>query len=90
MQIPQSKDPVLEPRQEAVGHVFPPRHALLHGIGAQQARAEHDIGLAALDRVEDLGQQSRVVLIVRVDHHHDIGAGPKRFTVTGLLIGPVT
>ncbi len=35
------------------------------------------------------GSSVGIVLIIRVHHHHDVGAGPERFAVAGLLIRAV-
>src|SRR5262249_9541014 len=40
-------------------------------------------------RLNDLGEERRVVLIIGVDHHDDVGAGAKGFAVAGFLIGAV-
>ena len=54
-----------------------------------QARAEHHVGVAFLDGLDDLRQQRGIVLIIRVDHHDDVGAGAQSFAVAGLLVGAV-
>ena len=68
--------------------VFPPRHALLHRSPPSN-RDEHHIRLALLDGADDFGKQRGIVLIIRVDHHDDIGAGVQRLAVAGLLVGAV-
>ena len=37
----------------------------------------------------DLREQPRIVLIVGVDHHHDIGAGGQRLAIAGLLVAAI-
>ena len=71
----QAEGAVLHPGEEAVGHVLPPRHPLLRSpTAALEPRAEHQVGLAPRDGRDDLGHQGRIVLVVGMDHHHDVGA----------------
>jgi hypothetical protein len=87
---PEPERLVLDAREEAVGEVLPPGHPLLDGrTAALEPRAEHKVGLPLHDGLDDLRHQGRVVLIVRMDHDHDVGAGPERLRVTGLLVGAV-
>ena len=51
--------------------------------------SQHHVGLAAEDRLDDLRDEPRVVLIVGVDHDDDVGSGSERFRVAGLLVGAV-
>ena len=81
---------VLHAGEETVGDVLPPRHALLdHRPSALEPRAEHEVRVRAQDRLDDLRDQRGVVLVIRVDHHHDIAARPERLGVAGLLVGAV-
>src|SRR6476469_2268401 len=81
---------IFEPCQEPIRDVLPPRHPLMNYISAEQARAEHHIRGAFVDRRDDLREQPRVVLIVRMDHHDYVGSGLQRLAITIFLIGSLT
>ena len=76
-------------REEAVRDVLPPGHPLGQRRAALQPRAEHYVGLPTDDRFDDLRNQPRIVLVVRVDHDHDVRPGAQRFRVAGLLVRAV-
>jgi hypothetical protein len=50
----------------------------------------HDVGGALSNRPDDLGQQTRIVLVIGVHHDDDLGAGAQCLRVTGLLVGAVS
>ena len=51
--------------------------------------AEHQVGVAGQDRRDELGDPGRVVLVVRVEHHDDVGARTQRRVVARLLVAAV-
>ena len=84
-------DPVLDRRQAPVGQVLVDGASRPRAPGARlgQARAQHEVGLAAQDRRDQLGDQRGLVLAVGVQHHHDVGVALERLQVTGLLVAAV-
>jgi hypothetical protein len=56
---------------------------------AQEAAAQHQVGVAGDDRGDQLGDPRRVVLVVRVEHHDDVGARCERRVIARLLIAAV-
>ena len=56
---------------------------------AQEPAAEHEVAMTAGDRRDQVGDAGRVVLVVGVEHHHDLGAGRERGVVAGLLVAAV-
>ena len=79
---------VLDAGQEAVGDVLPARHAAGERI-AQEPAAEHQVALAGGDRRDQLRDPRRVVLVVRVEHDDDLGAGCEGRVVARLLVAAV-
>src|SRR5215475_15421334 len=57
---------VLEPGQPAITQEFPPRHALSHDVPLQQSRSQHNICMPCFDGSDDLRQQRRIILVVRM------------------------
>ena len=81
---------VLGAGEEAVGRALPPRHAALaRAAGVEEARAEHDVGAAGDDRLDELGDDPRLVLAVGVEHHDDVGVALERLEVARLLVAAV-
>ena len=82
--------PVLDRGQDAVGDPLVERHARRPGRARLgHARAEHQVGLAAPDRLDQLRDQRRLVLAVGVQHHHDVRPALERLEVAGLLVAAV-
>ena len=82
--------PVLGRRQPAVGHALPPRHAAVdRPAGLEEARAEHDVGLPAHDRLDEPRDDPRLVLAVGVQHHDHVGVALQRLEVARLLVAAV-
>src|SRR2546426_8727754 len=77
----QTKRAIFCAREEAVRDVLPPEHTLGQRRAALQPRAEHYVSLPTDDRVDDLRNQPRIVLIVGVHHDHDVGPGAQRLRV---------
>ena len=80
---------VLDGGEEDVREVLPLRHAALERAPAEHAAAEHRVLVAARDRADEVGQDGRVVLVVRVHHDADVGAARERRRVAGLLVAAV-
>ena len=58
-------------------------------VPLSKPRPQHDVGLAVEDRLDHLRHQRRVVLVVRVDHDHDVGLVTQRFEIARLLVAAV-
>src|SRR5262249_55402651 len=81
---------VLDRRQEAVGKVLPRRHPALERLVARtNATAQHHVANTQLDESDYMRDHTTVVLVVRVDHHHDVGAAFQGVAVTRLLVSTV-
>ena len=65
---------------------MPPRRA---PPGLEHPRAEHGVGLAALERRHHVGEQLGRVLAVAVEQHDDVEAVVDRPLVAGLLVAAV-
>ncbi len=66
------------------------RHAAAAGPAlVEHARAEHHVGLAGLDRPDDVGEHLGRVLPVAVEQDHDVEPGLDGPAVARLLIAPV-
>ena len=79
---------VLDAGQEPVRDVLPLRHAARERV-AQEPAAQHQVRLAGDDRGDERRDARGVVLVVGVEHHHDVGAGLQRPVVAGLLVPAV-
>ena len=79
---------VLDRRQESVADVLPARHAAGQRV-AEEAAAEHEVVRARGDRLDERRDARRVVLVVGVEHHDDVGAGLERRVVARLLVAAV-
>ena len=74
----------------AVGEVLVGRHAAGARLAPRaDAVAEHHVAVAAAQQSHQVRHQPRVVLVVGVDHHHDVGAARQRLAVAGLLVAAV-
>ena len=81
---------VLERRQGAVGEVLPPRHAAGQGLVPRPDPAAQDhVADAQLDDADGVRDHPAVVLVVRVDHHDDVGPVLQGVAVAGLLVAAV-
>ena len=56
---------------------------------AQEAAAEHHVGLAVQDGRDHLGDAGGVVLVVGVEHHDHVRARAQGAVVAGLLVAAV-
>ena len=80
-----TKGEVLHPSQRSIRQVLVDRHPPLQRRIGQHARTLHDVGLAVLERRQQLGQQLRRVLAVGVQQRNDVGALLQRMRKSGLL-----
>ena len=67
---------------------FQRRHAAGQRV-AEEPAAEHQVALARDDRRDERRDPGRVVLVVGVEHHDDVGAGLQRRVVARLLVAAV-
>ena len=82
---------VLDTGQGAVGESLVEGHAgLLRRPGDHHARAEYQVGLSRTDRLDQLGDQLRLVLAVGVQHDDDLRVALERLEIAGLLVAAVT
>src|SRR5213593_989387 len=79
---------ILDAREESVADVLPPGHATRKRV-AEEPVAEHQFPLTRGDRGDQGRDPRRVVLVVRVEHHDDVGACGERRVVAGLLVPAV-
>ena len=76
--------------QKQIRPVLPARHAALDGAAAEHARSENRIGLSTQQGADQLGNDLRIVLMIGMDHHHDLaGHFIHRCSIAGLLIAAV-
>src|SRR5207244_2837580 len=66
-----------------------PRHTLPDRRLSAQTGAEDDVRRSGLDGADQVGQQARVVLVIRVEHDDNARAAAQRLGVAGFLIGAV-
>ena len=81
---------VLDGREEDVREVLPLRHAALEGAAAEHPAPEHRVDLPLGDRLDQVVEDRRVVLVVGVDHDDDVGPARERRRVAGLLVPAVS
>ena len=80
---------VLREGEHTVGHVLVQGHAALQRAAAQDARAE-DHGVYALADYRNHGRDElRGVLVVGVQHHHDVPAQLQGLVVAALLVAAI-
>ena len=73
-----------------VHQVLVERHPALQGLAAgADACAQHDVADAVAQEADEIGDQAGVVLVVGVEHHHDVRTALERGPVTRLLVAPV-
>src|SRR5487761_1213221 len=80
---------VFDTRQESAAEHLPPWHSGLRWIQPEPARSKHDVGFPLLDDPAEVGNDGRIVLAVRVEHDHDVGAHLERVPIAGLLVAAV-
>ena len=80
---------VLDGRQEDVREVLPLRHAALDRAAAEHPAPEHRVDLPVGDRLDQVVEDRRVVLVVGVDHDDDVGPAREGGRVAGLLVPAV-
>src|SRR4030042_4521498 len=80
---------VLQGGQKDVPQVLPFGHAALKGLSAQHPRSKDGVTLVVKQRRDELGDDGRVILMVGMDHDHDIAAELERLAVAGLLVAAI-
>ncbi len=84
----QAEREILDGRQEPVAEVLPAWHPTGQWI-AQEATAKHEVAAAGHDGRDEVRDPGRVVLVVGVEHDHDVGAGVQRRVVARLLVAAI-
>ena len=85
-----AEDAVLEPGEDPVADELVEGHPAPQGrTRRQHARAEHGVGLALEERLDEVGQALRRVLPVAVDERHEVEAPLDRVVVADLLVAAV-
>lgn len=84
------EDRVLEGCEKNIGQVLPLGHSAFERPPAQHSRPEHSIAFFVEERQDKLGDDFGVVLVIGMDHNHDVAAELESFPVAGFLVGSVT
>ena len=58
-------------------------------VARTDAAAEHHVADAQLDEADRVRNHAAIVLIIRMDHDHDVGAALQGFAIARLLIAAV-
>src|SRR5260370_22961381 len=85
-----SEGPILDPSQNLVRDELVERHASAQRPAAPHARSLHDIGLVAIEGLQQLRNFFRRVLSIRMKPDADLGALPQRIAQQRLLRLAVT
>src|SRR4029453_5116709 len=80
---------ILNQGENPVRDIFPPGHPAAQRAPAEDARGKDAGEKTAPDEHRHRGDERRSVLVVGVDHDHDVRAGGEGESVTGLLITAV-
>ena len=81
---------ILDPRQQLVPDPLPAWHAADNRAVVEHTRADHHVGVTRDNRLDHLGDQTRVVLVIGVHHYHHVCPGAKGVHIARLLVGSVT
>jgi len=84
-----AKEQVLHEGEGAVRHVLPRRHPPLHRPSPEDAGAKHAVEVTTRDHRRHGRKEARRVLVVRVEHDHDVRASGQRLAVAGLLVAAI-
>src|ERR1035438_3830231 len=80
---------ILKGGEESVGDVLIERHSALEGATAENAGAEDHVVDAACDHACHGWNKGGRVLVVRMDHHHDVGTCGQSLAIAGLLVAAI-
>jgi len=81
---------ILDEGQNSVRDILVERHAALERAPPQDSRAQRDVVEPARDAGAERRNEARRVLVIRVDHHHDVRTTRERLGVASLLVAAVT
>ena len=84
-----TEDHVFGNRECAIGQVFPEWHAALKRPPVEDPATHHHVGPAGENRLDKLGNELRIVLVVGVKHDDHLGALLEGFDVAGFLVPAV-
>ena len=80
---------IFRDRQPPVGEKFPHRHAALKRHAVYYPRADDHIGLSIQDGLHKLRDETRIVLMIGMQHDDNVGSQPERLQITGFLVSAV-
>ena len=72
--------------KDAVGEIFVNRHAALECTTTKDARAQNHVIDATGDHSRHGGHKGRRVLVIGMNHHHDVSSRSEGLAIAGLLI----
>src|SRR5581483_8080486 len=76
--------------QKTIAEVLPDRHAAAQRLVARaNAAAQYYITDTQLDETDGMRNDPAIVLVIRVNHHDDVGATGQGFAVAGFLVAAV-
>ena len=81
---------VLDRRQENVAEVLPLRHPALDRPAPEHPAPEDRVAAPLEEGLDQVWYDRRIVLVVGMDHHHDIRAALEGRPVAGLLVSAVS
>ncbi len=79
----------MERGKHAVENILIDRHAALQGAASDNARTQHDVINIESHHAGHSCNQQRRVLIIGVQHDHDVSAFSQGFPIAGLLVASV-
>lgn len=85
-----AKQPVFHQGEHTVAEILVQRHAALQGPAGQNTRAQDHVVGAVRDHGAHGAQELGRVLVVRVEHDHDVGLLLQGQPVAGFLVAAVT
>ena len=85
-----SEQQVLDEREDAVRHVLVDGHPSGHGVLREDARPEAHIIHARCDHRGHGRHEARLVLVIGMEHDHDVGPALEGDVVTTFLIATIT
>ena len=76
----------MDRRQKSVRDIFVARHPALQSANAQNPRTQGYVVMSGRDHSGQRSKQPWRVLVIRMQHDHDVGISLERFSITSLLV----